>query len=76
MPKGVRNKVDYDAEIALIDEIIGSHRKEISQLAFQRQLLLSKKQHADMDIVLEYIIKNGLTADEVLEMINKAVNDR
>ena len=76
MPKGVKNQVDYEAEIALIDEIIGSHRKEISQLAVQRQLLLSKKQHADMDIVLEHIIKKGLTADEVLELINKAVNDR
>ena len=75
MPKGTKTQVNYDAEIAILDDIIASHRKELSQLTIQRQLLLSKKQHADMDIVLEHIISKGLSADDVLKLINDAVND-
>ena len=60
----------------MIDEIIGSHRKEISRLSLQREVLLSKKQHADMDIVLEHIIKRGLSADEVLEMISQVAKEK
>ncbi|MCL2125686.1 MAG: hypothetical protein FWH33_06835 [Oscillospiraceae bacterium] len=76
MPKAANPKIDYDAEIALIDEIILSHRKDINKLSLQRQLLLSKKQHTDMDVVLEHIINKGLTATEVLELINDSLERR
>ena len=72
MPRGVKKQVNYEAEIALIDDIINSHKKEIGQLTLQRQVLMSKMQHMDMDTVLEYIIKKGLSANEVLEILSES----
>ena len=76
MPRGVKPKVDYDAEIAQIDEMINIYRMNLRQLSVQRQSLLSKKQHADMDVVLEHIIQSGLTADEVLELVNSTISKK
>ena len=76
MPRGVKAKVDYDAEIAQIEEMINTCRLNLRRLSAQRQSLLAKKQHADMDVVLEYIIECGMTANEVLELINNAVTNR
>ena len=72
MPQDMEASVNYDEELAQIDEIISNYRLELKQLIAQRQVLLTKKQHVDMDIVLEHIIELGLSSNEVLELISKA----
>jgi len=72
MSQDFETPTDYDEAIAQIDAIIFNYKNELKQLMVQRSKLLSKKQHMDMDIVLEHIIELGLTANEVLELIGKA----
>ena len=66
------DQIDYDLEIEQIDAIICSYKEELRQLNDQRQRLLAKKKHVDMDAVLEYIVEKGLTAKDVIELICKA----
>jgi len=76
MPRCDNTAVDYDKDLAQIDAIINEYKKELKQLTAQRYRLLSKKQHVDMDIVLEHIIEKGLTANEVLELIDSATIEK
>jgi len=70
MMEDIKIKQDCDKEISQIEETIKTYKKELTQLIAQRQMLLSKKKHMDMDLVLEYIIEQGLSANEVLELIS------
>ena len=70
MMEDIKIKQDCDKEISQIEEMIKTYKKELTQLIAQRQMLLSKKKHMDMDLVLEYIIEQGLSANEVLELIS------
>jgi len=76
MPQNLKKPVDYDEELAQIEAIISNYKRELKQLTAQRYELLLKKQHVDMDIVLEHIIEKGLTANEVLELIDNATKNR
>ena len=66
-------KQNCDIELSKIEETIKTHRKELAQLIAQRQMLLAKKKHMDMDLVLEYIVQQGLTANEVIEMLSNSM---
>ena len=69
MPKRIRELVDCDPEIMRIDEEIGFHRREIETLKIQRYERMSKVQNDDMDVVIECIIENGLSSEEMMQLI-------
>ena len=76
MPRDVKADADYDKELAQLDVLISSNKKELLQLTAKRRELLSKKQHMDMDVVLEHIIELGFTANEVLGLLDSAAKIR
>ena len=61
---------DLDNKIEEIDKAIVTYNEIIEGLKWQRYELLSKKHDLDMNDVLECIIEKGLSANEVLKMIN------
>jgi len=69
-------KKDCEETIGQIDATIEFHKNEIKKLTAQRNKLLVKIKYLDIDQVLEYIISVGLSANEVLAMINKALDER
>lgn len=69
MPKGVKGSVDYDAQIAKIDEKIEKYTDLIKGYRTQRDELTEKKQSVRMKVLYEYMSENGLSPDEVLEKI-------
>jgi len=68
--------VDYDEEVVRINEEIDLHQQRIEELESRRYGLLSRKQNLDMDFVLEYIVKNDLSSNEVMEIIVDALEKR
>ena len=65
---GVTN--DLDKKIEEIEKTIITYNEIIEGLKWQRYELLSSKHDLDMNDVLECIIEKGLSANEVLKMIN------
>lgn len=63
---------DLDKEIEEIDKAIITYNEIIEGLKWQRYELLSNKHDLDMNDVLECIIEKGLSANEVLKLINGA----
>ena len=62
--------VDLDKKIVEIDKAIVTYNEIIEGLKWQRYELLSKKHDLDMNEVLECIVEKGLSANEVLKLIN------
>ena len=69
-------KKDCEVTIGQIDATIEFHEKEIKKLTAQRNKLLEKIKYLDIDLVLEYIVSMGLSSNEVLEIINKELENR
>ena len=64
--------IDLDKKIEEIEKAIVTYNEIIEGLKWQRYELLSNKHDLDMNDVLECIIEKGLSANEVLKMINGA----
>ena len=69
MPERVKELVDCDPVIMSIDEEIGFHRREIEALKIQRYDRMAEMQNDDMDVVMECIIENGLSSEEMMHII-------
>ena len=82
MAQAKKQMTDYNAEVLLehysdeltdIDCKLREHKRQIALLTSQRHKILAKIQDVDMDIVLQCITEKGLSSNEVLEIINQAV---
>ena len=71
MPRGVKKTVDYAEALAEIDKKIAANKAAMKDLTKQRNQLLSKKKSADMDAALKIIGEKGISATELLEMLDK-----
>ena len=71
MPRGVKKTVDYTEAIAEIDKKIAANKAALKDLTKQRNQLMSKKKNADMDAALKIIGDKGISASELLEMLDK-----
>lgn len=74
MPRGVKRVIDYDEEIAKVDARIVHHTNSIAELKEKRAALMEEKQRANMSTIYDYMQKNGLSPDELLERISKLSN--
>ena len=66
----------YGAELDELDSKIQALRIEIDNLMAQRHRLLGKIRDIDMDLVLQIIVEKGLSSNEVLEIINNAIDSQ
>lgn len=66
MPRGVRNPIDYDAQIETLNEKITKTTNELSNLKSQRQDLIIRKQENEMKVFNEFLQENNLTIDDVI----------
>jgi len=68
--------IDFEEEVVRINEEIELHQQRIEELESRRYGLITRKQNLDMDFVLEYIVKNELSSNEVMEIIIEALEKR
>ena len=68
--------IDFEEEVVRINEEIELHQQRIEELESRRYGLITRKQNLDMDFVLEYIVKNELSSNEVMEIIIDALEKR
>ena len=68
--------LNYDEQINLLQDTIASYEVLLEQLKSEYCDLLVKKQSLDMDTVLECIVANHLSANEVMELVAFKVKSR
>jgi len=68
--------LNYDEQITLLQDTITSYEQLLKQLKTVYCDLLVKKQSLDMDTVLECIVANNLSANEVMELVAFKVKSR
>lgn len=68
--------IECENKISKIHEQIDEYNKMILELKLERCKVISKMKHIDMDIVLECIIENGLSSDEMMELIVEAAEKK
>lgn len=68
MPKGVRN---LDGKIEALEAKVEKKQAEIKKLKEQIADLKKKKDQGDNKALFEYMLKNNLTAEDVLGAIKK-----
>jgi len=76
MPKGKKAAVDYEIELAAIEDEIESLNVRVEGLNVQRNKLMIKRRQVDVAAALEYIEESGLPMDDVLELISREVSKR
>ena len=74
MTKGNTILADIDVELSYIENKIKALKAQIDDLNGKKLMLLSKMRNVDMDVVLGCIVEKGLTANDVLNLINNAGN--
>ena len=72
MPRGVKKTVDYDAEIAKIDEMIVKQSEVLSKLKAEKKALREEKKATEVKALQEFIAKEGKTVAEILEIVKNA----
>ena len=72
MPRGVKGTINYEAELTKIDAKISKHKDEIKKLTEKRNEVLSKKQDSDMKVLHEYMLKQGVSAEAILDIVKKS----
>jgi len=69
MPRGVKAKVDYAAEIQKIDERIEANKEENKALVAKRKQLEQEQSEADLRELQAALNEKGLSAADVLKSI-------
>ena len=76
MTKYIELMIGCNKEITEINNVIGIYEKELASLKAHRRGLLSKMRDLDMGLVLECIEESGLTAEEVIKMVDLAAKGK
>ena len=63
---------NYEPELTNIDREIEMCKRRFESLQIQRTKIVSKMINVDMDLVLQSIIANELSADEVIGLVIEA----
>ena len=68
--------IDIDDELSKIDDELELHFLRVEELEAQRNKLLTRKQALDMDLVLDCILKNNFSSNEIMELVIEAAEAR
>lgn len=73
MPRWPKSTEDFDAKIDLIDAKIQRHQEQMDKLEEERSELLAQKRDFEMQELYDFMQNSGMTAREILDVVEPAV---
>lgn len=73
MPRWPKAADDFDAKIDAIDTKIQKHKDAIEKLNADKDDFLSRKRDFEMQALYDFMQSSGMTAREILDMVEPSV---
>ncbi len=70
MPRGVKREINYETELAQIEQKINKHKMQISSLEARRQEITDLQQKAEAEKLMRFLAKNALSVNDAIEKLS------
>ena len=74
MPRGVKKTINFDVELARVEEQINKHADSLAKLKAEKKALQEKKDFADLKALQDLISKEGKSVADIVEIVKNTGN--
>lgn len=72
MARGRKKEINYAQEIEMMEKKINYHQNALNLLTAKKEELITKKTEEDIKRLQEFLIKNNLSANDLLKQLQSA----